>query len=119
MICVGLLMGSGTFRERLVQRDAEMPGDASDEWQLAAAIAADEPLRQAFADLKSGWEETKAGLSPDARLMRAFVRSEVNRRLRRVAYLCCEFQKFLPQEAADKRIVRGELEDLLAKLQED
>lgn len=115
MLCFGIVIGSTSFHKRLSQLDTEMPGDASDEWQVLAALAADESARIELAD-KLCEEEGATGA---ARLMRAFVREELHRRLRRVLWLCNEFGKFLPHEAAEQRRVRGELEEMLSKLQEN
>lgn len=115
MLCFGIVVGSSAFHKRILELDGQMPGDASDEWQMMAALAADESARLALA----GKVCEEEGATGAARLMRAFVREELHRRLRRVLWLCNEFGKFLPHEAAEKRRVRGELEEMLSKLQEN
>lgn len=115
MLCLGIVMGSTSFHKRLAELDAQMPGDESDEWATLMAIATEESARLELAS-KLCEEEGATGA---ARLMRAFVREELHRRLRRVLWLCNEFGKFLPHEAAEKRKVRGELEEMLSKLQEN
>jgi hypothetical protein len=117
MIACGLLLGSSAFRKRLVELDADMPGRASDEWEVAYAISADIDASTEFASRKDSSRDPST-LAPSARLMRAFVRNEVCQRLRQVEFLCAEFRKFLPQEAASQRAMRGELEEMLTALQE-
>lgn len=119
MIACGLLLGNKTFRKRMVEVNQEIPGTASDDWQVACAIA-DEPSAEGeFAAAKVGNDDSNERLAADTRLMRAFVRCEIDQRLRHVELLCTRYRTFLPHEAADQRKLRGELEDLLIKLQEN
>lgn len=118
MLSLGLLMGSGTYRSRLVDVSGTMPGAPSCEWEVALALAGDAEASACFAGAKVGCLEGSK-LAPGARIMRCFVRREVERRLREVEFLCSEFRRFLPQEAAEKRKTREQLDSLLASLEED
>ena len=84
MIALGILLASPEARERFAEF-AACPGNPSSIWDLATALCDDEEQAKVIACLKASCDQSTEA-KPVAVIMRAFVRSELGRRLREEAF---------------------------------
>lgn len=103
MLAIGLLIDSAAIRARLASF-ATLPGEESESWRLLMNLAANpEKLTKFVANKISRYEAIEKEPGPlEARVMRTFVRREMQGRLEMAAYKHAQFVKFSMPDALEQ-----------------